>query len=548
MMNMRTDNTEGSAGRIARCIAAAACLLAMIAGGAAHTPQAMAADGNLTIKAGDGSSLAGHTFNAYLLATYTDVVLKDTATVQSVSAKPSSDATSTWISKALKAANVTVDTAAGQNPASQMLRQTTGSQTTRTIAATLEANKAGHTPTKANQTSNGSSLTFAMAEGFYLITDSAGMPIITSTTIRGAAKMASGPTLGSAHMKSKVSEPNKEIKRVDGTWKESAAATNGENREFRVRFTLPNALAANTVTVDDVMDGMEYVSGTFKAKISAGNNAGKDVTSLFGTVGASSSGKGFKVTSVSSLIANYGTQQVELTYTAKITDAAKAKAASNTVKVTVNWLPGTIPPGIDPPEPGKDTVLVPTYDIDLKKISAASTEQNTIPVSGAKFTIKNETLSKWLNWNESTKQWSYVDSADKAQQRATDANGMLHYRSLGAGSYLIVETEVPKGYFGFVKPSFRVTIDDNGVISITGVEQAGLTASVSKANGSTTTPVAVVKNVDNMSQLPMTGGVTIGVMGAGGLSVLCFALLSGVKAGKMRRDGLHDGLDLWRRS
>ncbi|MBT1160952.1 MULTISPECIES: SpaA isopeptide-forming pilin-related protein [Bifidobacterium] len=538
MMNTRTNRAETPGGRIARFAAAAICFLAILASGAIHSEHAMAANGTITIKSGDGTSLAGHTFNAYLLATYTDVELKDSSTLRSVSAQPANSAASTWISTALKAANVSVDASAGQNPASQMLRQTTGSQATRLIAATLEANKSGRTPAKANQTSNGSSLTLTLAEGFYLITDSAGMPIIASTTISGTTAMASGSTLGTVYMKSKVSVPNKEIKSVDGTWKESAAATNGETRQFRVRFSLPNHLAADTVTVDDVMDGMQYVSGTFKAKISAGKNAGKDVTSEFGKVGSSSTGKGYKVTSSQALIDNYGTQQVEISYSATITDTARAKAASNTVTVTINWLPGTNPPGVDPPKPGKDFVRVPTYGIDLKKISAASTDQNRIPVEGAKFIIKNETLGKWLNWDAGTKRWAYVDTEAKAQQRATDANGVISYDRLGAGTYLISETVVPKGYFGFVKPSFRVTIDDAGTISITGVEQAGLTASVSKANGATSTPVAVVKNVDNMTQLPMTGGVTVGLMGAGGLSVMGLALASAVKAGKLRRDGL----------
>lgn len=542
-MNTRKEAASTVGSRISRYVTAVICLMVMLIGGAVTAPSAMAANGSLTIASGDGDSLAGHTFNVYLLATYTDVVVKDASTIQSVSAKPSSDATSAWISTALKAAGVGVDAASGQNPASQMIRQQTGSQAIRVIAATLESNKAGHKPVKTNQTSNAASMTFSLAEGFYLITDSAGMPIIASTTIKGAAKMASGSTLGTVHMKGKVSKPDKEIKSVDGTWKESAAATNGEQREFRVRFTLPNKLAADTVTVDDVMSGMQYVSGTFKATICAGSGQGKDVTSLFAAVGPSSTGKGFSVTSKQALIASYGTQQVQIAYSAKITDAAKAKAASNTVKVTIGWLPGVIPPGVDPPAGGEDTVLVPTFDIEIKKISAASTEQNLIVVEGAKFTIKNEKLGKWLNWDDKTKQWTYVDAASKAQQRVTDANGVLRYSSLGAGSYLIVETEVPKGYFGFVKPSLRVTIDDSGVISMTGVEQAGLTASVSKANGATTTPVAVVKNVSNVSQLPMTGGVTVGIMSAGGLSAIGLALTGAVRARKIRRDGMEQA---WR--
>ena len=45
----------------------------------------VAADGTLTLNAGDGSTLAGHSFTVYKVAGYNDVV-KDGANVKSVSA------------------------------------------------------------------------------------------------------------------------------------------------------------------------------------------------------------------------------------------------------------------------------------------------------------------------------------------------------------------------------------------------------------------------------------------------------------------------------
>lgn len=526
---MRKNHEGQNMKRAAALSLAAATLLT----GLSLAPTAMAADGNLTINAGAGTTLAGHTFNIYKLATYPDVVL-DGNTIKSVSAKSVDTATNTWIKTALDNAGVKVDTTSGQDAASQMLRQTTGSVVSRKIAANLQDNIAGKTPVKSSLTTNGATLTVALPEGYYLITDSAGLPILVSTTISGKTSMKTGNTLGTTYIKGQVATPEKEIKSVDGTWKESAAATNGETREFRIKITLPNKLSADTITLDDSMDGMQYVAGTFAASITEGKNKGTDVTKQFGTIGASATGAGFTTTSTAALIDNYENQQVTVTYKAKVTDASKANAASNTVKVTINWLPDTVPPTVDPPTPGEDKVTVPTYDVDLKKISAASTDTNQIVVAGAKFIIKNETLGKWLNWNATTKQWTYVDTQAEAQERTTDNQGVISYDSLGAGTYLITETQVPDGYFTFVKPSFRVTIDDEGKTSITGVDQAGLTAKVTNANGKGTTPVAVVKNVDNMSQLPQTGGMSMAIILIGGMAVMMIATAAGITAVKMR--------------
>ena len=71
---------------------------------------------------------------------------------------------------------------------------------------------------------------------------------------------------------------------------------------------------------------------------------------------------------------------------------------------------------------------------------------------------------------------------------------------------------MPTGYFSFVKPSFTLKITDDGHVTITGKDQPGLTGTVTNADGKTTTPTAVVKNIDNITQLPQTGATTMAVM------------------------------------
>ena len=66
--------------KISAACATAAALAALCVPG-----SAFAADGTLTLNAGDGSTLAGHSFTVYKVAGYNDVV-KDGANVKSVSA------------------------------------------------------------------------------------------------------------------------------------------------------------------------------------------------------------------------------------------------------------------------------------------------------------------------------------------------------------------------------------------------------------------------------------------------------------------------------
>ena len=210
---------------------------------------AMAADGTLTLNAGDGSTLAGHSFTVYKLANYNDVV-KDGANVKSVSANNPDQTTGDWIAAALKANGVNYDLAQGRNAAEQLLRLQTESNTLRKVAGTLQSTAAASrvTAVKTNQTSTTGSLNLTLPEGYYLVVDAQGIPILVSTTIGGATRMSNGQTLGSTQIKTNVTKIDKKIKSVDGTWKDSAAATNGETRDFKATFTVPNKLAVDTIT------------------------------------------------------------------------------------------------------------------------------------------------------------------------------------------------------------------------------------------------------------------------------------------------------------
>ena len=523
--------------KISAACATAAALAALCVPGSA----AFAADGTLTLNAGDGSTLAGHSFTVYKVAGYNDVV-KDGANVKSVSASSPDATTDAWVKAALNKNGVTYNTSEGRNAAEQLLRLKTNSDTLRKVAGTLQSTAASSkvAAVKTNQTSTTGSLNLTLPEGYYLVVDAQGIPILVSTTIGGATKMSSGQTLGSTLVKTNVTKVVKTIKRADGTWSKTAAATNGETRDFKATFTVPNKLAVDTITLEDHMTGMTYVDGSFKATVGS-----TDLTAQFGAVGkdkvtaadgkTQTDGTGFKVTSLQSLVDTYQGKQVTVTYRAKVVNAARANAAANTITVTSNWLPNITPPPATPPE---DKVIVKTFDVNLKKISAAD---GTKTIQGAKFKLHNDSLNQWYVWNTGSNQWTFTTDESKATEFSTNASGVINFTRLGAGTYTVKETQVPTGYFSFVKPSFTLKITDDGHVTITGKDQPGLTGTVTNADGKTTTPTAVVKNIDNITQLPQTGATTMGVMLVGAFAIILVATATGFAAYRVRHTDLGDG-------
>ena len=162
--------------KISAACATAAALAALCVPG-----SAFAADGTLTLNAGDGSTLAGHSFTVYKVAGYNDVV-KDGANVKSVSASSPDATTDAWVKAALNKNGVTYNTSEGRNAAEQLLRLKTDSGTLRKVAGTLQSTAAASkvAAVKTNQTSVTGSLNLTLPEGYYLVVDAQGIPILVS--------------------------------------------------------------------------------------------------------------------------------------------------------------------------------------------------------------------------------------------------------------------------------------------------------------------------------------------------------------------------------
>ena len=148
--------------KISAVCATVAALAALCVPGSA----AFAADGTLALNAGDGSTLAGHSFTVYKVAGYNDVV-KDGANVKSVSASSPDATTDAWVKAALNKNGVTYNTSEGRNAAEQLLRLKTDSGTLRKVAGTLQSTAASSkvAAVKTNQTSVTGSLNLTLPEG-----------------------------------------------------------------------------------------------------------------------------------------------------------------------------------------------------------------------------------------------------------------------------------------------------------------------------------------------------------------------------------------------
>ena len=372
---------------------------------------AMAADipagtDSITISAGQGSTLAGKNLTVYRIAEYPDVVMNGND-LASLSARSVSNDTENWVKAALDAQHVTVK--AGDNASSTLLRVKDDTDTIRQLAARLATTVNGRNLQSKRVTSNAEETTISLPAGYYLITDTDGVPILISSTVQTKNSLNRKP-IGKTTVKSNGIKPDKKVKNLAGQWVDEASATNSETREYRVQFTIPNAAAVQNVTIGDVMTNMEYVNGTFHATVD-----GQDVTGQFDTPTKTSTG--FTVKSNNTFVQAYQGRQA-------------------TVGITPGWKNGLFLEGQPKPPVPTDTTTLHTYDFGLRKVSAGNTSK---VIAGAGFKIQNQSAlhqNKWMNWNASTKQWSYVDAESSATELKTGADGVIDFRSLGAGTYL----------------------------------------------------------------------------------------------------------------
>lgn len=230
------------------------------------------------MKAAEGNTLTGHTFDFYRLGSYGDITAGTTGTdVKSLTVNKIDDASDKWIAAANVKAGITdlqgFDAAGDLAHATgDKNRQspTDAKQTMLREAAKRLADTVAKSGVKAAKTVGGSGSTLTVAgldNGLYLVVDSNGSPMIVGTPVQGT-KTLNGITLGNLTIKSKTVSIDKKVARdrghksdfIDskaGNTETSASWNVGDTVDFSYTFTMPNKQNTGEVQVVDVMDGLK---------------------------------------------------------------------------------------------------------------------------------------------------------------------------------------------------------------------------------------------------------------------------------------------------
>lgn len=439
--------------KIAAGILAAATLIStpavgMIAAGTAMADPTTAA--TITVN----GNVSGHHFTAYKLASFGNVTIAGGKAQASVASEA---AVKDKIAAAAKTAGITV--ASGQDPADAAARA--NSAQIQAFANTLV--KAGLTQTAAAD-GNGSTATLNVTEGWYLVTDSKGLPILVGTQIKSgnqtATAMKDGTTLGVVTVKNTSVSLDK---KVNG--KDNDSVSVGSHVTYTVDVTLPAKSNVSSYTFSDQLTGGAY-DGAVTATI--GSNAAT-VTPKFDQA------KDSFTIDLTGLLGD-SEQTLTLSYGARTT----AKTATNNAQAT-----GKDRNGNDL-TPGKDTATVKAYDFDLTKVDALSTDTK---LQGAQFKIQKKN-GAWLKQTDG--KWSDAKGEADATVFTTDAQGKTNFTGLGNGTYTVKEVAAPADHYLAGTFTFQATVKDG-------------TTTFSGNNLVSGTNTATVKNNPTVNGLAKTG-------------------------------------------
>lgn len=528
-------------------LAAGAVLAASLAA------PAQAAQTGITISApvGGSNTLAGHSFTAYRIGGYADVVKVNGRVASFDVATADQGATKAWLAAALRKAGLTAK--AGCDEACTIAGETDAA-TLRRVADLLAASASKPTATVAGATSEKYSTTLNVPDGYYLVTDTNKdtLPMIVGTKVDG--KDLSTGILGQLTVKTRTFTLDKTLVHADGSESKTGSVRVGDTATYHIAFTMPYMVGADaSVRIVDQMTGQ-----TFKDMTDATID-GRDVTDQVGVVKAHAGGltaipaksSGLPATTLHAgsvgfnldrlATAANGGKRVVITVRATITstadnhhiEAPTGHVAWKDLSTGTVYTP-------DPPTSRADV-----YTGDLK-VTKTSTADRTARIPDAGFKIRDKGTGKWLSWSASG--WS--DAADEAHAtefRTGDANhdgkvtaaeasastkGDATFPGLSSGTYEIRETTAPEG---FVKsnlglPSLTATLNaEKGTVTYQGSDLPNLTT----VEGGR----AVVADMTNLTQLPTTGGVW-GVVTAVSVMAAFAGLAFGVRRATRASDGV----------
>lgn len=510
---------------------------------------AQAAQTGIMISAPNGASntLAGHSFTAYRIGGYADVVTANGKVTSFDVANADQGATKAWLAAALKKAGLA--TKAGCDEAGT-IAGSTDAATLRRVADLLAASASKPAAAVSNQSGNTVDLWLNVPDGYYLITDTNRdtLPMIVGTKVGG--KDLSTGTLGQLTVKTRTFTLDKTLVHADGTESKTGSVRVGGTATYHIALTLPYMMGADaSVRVVDRMTGQ-----TFKDMAGVtldGRDVTGQVTKTVGPAAIPAKSAGLPATTLPAgsvgfnldrlATAANGGKRVVITVRTTITSAAdNHHVEAPTGHVAWKDLSTGTVYTPDPP-----TARADVYTGDLK-VTKTSTADRTARIPDAGFKIRDKGTGKWLSWSASG--WS--DAADEAHAtvfRTGDADhdgkvtaaetsastkGDATFPGLSSGTYEIRETDPPEG---FVKtslglPSLTATLDaEKGTVTYQGADLPNLTT----VEGGR----AVVADMTSLTQLPTTGGVW-GVVTAVSVMAAFAGLAFGVRRATRASDGV----------
>lgn len=522
----------------AMCAAAASLSTFGLAGSAMAVETPTTSDtgtASITLDAAQGNTLTGHTFDFYRLGSYGDITAGTTGTdVKSLTVNKIDDASDKWIAAANAKAGIT--DLQGFDAAGDLVHATgdknrqsptDAKQTMLREAAKRLADTVAKSGVKAAKTVGGSGSTLTVAgldNGLYLVVDSNGSPMIVGTPVQGT-KTLNDITLGNLTIKSKTVSIDKKVARdrghksdfIDskaGNTETSASWNVGDTVDFSYTFTMPNKQNTGEVQVVDVMDGLKLEGApVFKVGQTAITPA---------NVANAQDDRGFTATFGRAVIDANENKIVTVIYKATVTDATRAKQASNTATIKATFLDGKTAEAKSVDSP--DTATVSAYDLNIHKTNLDG-KQN-LKGAGFKIQAKNgDNAGKWMAQTGTA--WKYVDTQDEATQFLTDGdNGQVNIAGLGAGDYYVEETKIPDGMTSLVTVKFNMHISGGGVVTVdtNAVGDPGnLLGGVEKDKDDASYTITV-RNIDALTELPQTGGLLGNTM----IGVVVIAMAGGV--------------------
>lgn len=459
-------------------IAAAATLL----GGMALGATSAQADGagtivtdtaNFTFTAQDAKQLTNRSLNAYKIADYVQYGTGDNATygvqtadgvnrgtlkaaLESATGKTVSE-TGDLMAWALAEGVLSVDNSADgawNNSASRKFVESL--KTTTDKLGTVQKVDLG-------AVANGTSATVQLPAGLYLFVDA---DYLVGTN--GAATPSIAILVGSGNVENGVLNPltaaTVDIKNQTTTVSKTVSAATASVGQT-VTYTITSKVPQNTQYYSDyayTYTDTPSVGQTVdfdSLKVTVADKALTKDTDY--TVAKNEDGT-FTVT-ISSIQKQTAGALITVTYAAKVTEAGASgsKAVTNAVVLSDNGAEAT------------DSTTITNSGFSFTKTDAQGN-----PLAGATFTIR-------------------VPGVDGSFTATSDKTGTVTFKGLADGTYEVNETTVPNGFQQSLKAKFNVIIE-NGEVKFNGTDVWGLAPKESSDKYQ-------VKNVKNVSQLPLTG-------------------------------------------